>query len=186
MRRLLTILMLAAGMLTVPAPASAHSGLVSASPGPGDKIAPGAQAVALTFGPLRDQGPHRVSVSGPDDKPVASGQPVLVDGSTLCLSVTALQRPGVYAVSYSTVARDGDAQQSKFYFQVVESGGRVADAAACQGHRLPSPTIQAQQHASSNRILTIVFCTILLIKAGATVAIVRVMRKRRRRTADIG
>lgn len=192
MRRLLTVLLLAAGMLAVPAPASAHSSLVSASPGPGDKVAPGVSTMALTFAPLRDKGPHQVSVSGPDDKPVTSGRPLLVDGTTLCFSVVALRRPGVYAVSYSTVAADGDPQQSRFYFQVTDSGRRSADPPACQGHRLPSPTAavdgvaQARRHADSNRILVAVFCAILLVKAGATIAIVRAMRKRRLRATGPG
>jgi methionine-rich copper-binding protein CopC len=159
MRRLLTILLLVAGLLAVAVPASAHSALVSASPGPGDKVAPGTTIMGLTFAPLRDAGPHQVGVSGPDGKPVASGRPLLVDGTTLCLSVAALDRSGVYTVSYSTVAADGDPQQSRFYFQVTDSGRPSTPPAACQQRSLPPPStagpiVQARSRAGTHPLVT--------------------------------
>ncbi|MGC9665281.1 copper resistance CopC family protein [Planosporangium sp. 12N6] len=189
MRRLLILLPLIAVLVAVPAPASAHSALVSASPGPGDKVAPGVRVMGLTFAPLRGVGPHRVSVSGPDDKPVATGEPLLVDRTTLCFSVAQLQRPGVYAVSYSTVSDDGDPQQSRFYFQVVPDGHPVADPAGCQGRPLPPPTTagtaaaQAPRRAVGTPILAAILGTGLAIKAGITIALIRAMRRNRRRSA---
>jgi hypothetical protein len=68
---------------------------------------------------------------------------------------------------------------------VVESGRPAVDPPACQGHRLPPPAaaggvVPAQRHDGSNRVLIAVFCAVLLAKAGATIAIVRAMRKRAR------
>jgi copper transport protein len=180
MRRLLIILALVAGALAVPAPASAHSALVSASPGPGDKVAPGARVIGLTFAPLRGAGPHRVSVAGPDDKPVAVGRPLLVNGATLCLSVAELRQPGTYAVSYSTVAADGDPQQSRYYFQVLPSGQPPAAPAACAGRALPAPsTTGAAVQARSNPVLAALPWIGLVALIGmATATVVATVRNR--------
>jgi methionine-rich copper-binding protein CopC len=182
MRRLLIILALVAGALVVPAPASAHSALVSASPGPGAKVAPGTRVIGLTFSPLRDTGPHRVSVAGPDDKPVAVGRPLLVDRTTLCLSVAELRQPGSYAVSYSTVAADGDPQQSRFSFQVLPSGQPPVTPAACAGRTLPAPsTTGTAVRARSNPVLTAVPWIGLIALIGmATVTVVATVRNRTR------
>jgi methionine-rich copper-binding protein CopC len=186
MRRLLTILLLAAGLLAVPAPASAHTTLVSASPGPGDKIAPGVRVMALTFIALRESGPHQVSVTGPDDARIASGRPVLVDRTTLCLSVAELRRPGVYAVSYSTVAGDGDPQQSRFYFQVTDSGRPAATPPGCQERNLPPPStagpaVQAQPRATTHPLVIAILWIGLVVAIGMGVLVFTAGFRNRRR-----
>ena len=75
MRRLLTLLAVAAcaGAIVFPAPAQAHSALVSSSPKPGDKVAPGVAVIALTFTPLSGSGDRWITVTGPGNALVPVG-----------------------------------------------------------------------------------------------------------------
>lgn len=109
MRRLLgTLSVLACAGLAaaLPAPAQAHSDLLSSSPAPGQQVAAGLSAVELTFLGLRDDGSWQVTVTGPDDTTVPVGEPVLVDSSTLCTAVEPLTT-GVHAIAYEATSRDG-------------------------------------------------------------------------------
>ncbi|MFI1730159.1 copper resistance protein CopC [Streptomyces acidicola] len=147
MRRLLiTLLVVCAGALTAPAPALAHTTLLRGSPGPGDAVAPGLKAMALTFGPLLEPAPDAVAITGPSGTEVASGVPVVVsdagdrDGNdTLCLAVGALDEPGTYTVSYSLRSADGDPLESAFQFGVDESAKAATAAPECSGKTLPAP-----------------------------------------------
>lgn len=118
------------------APAQAHTDLEHASPGPGEQVAPGVSVIALTFsGELAEGG--RVTVTGPAEAPLPAGQPVRVDGDTLCMAVEPLAA-GVHAVEYETVFGDGHPISGRYLFEVV-AGGTVADGGGpCQGVALPA------------------------------------------------
>ena len=82
MRRLLTaallgVVLAGVGATALAPPAQAHSPLLSSSPGPGDRVAPGVAVVALTFTALRAEAPITVTVVGPGESPILAGPAVL-------------------------------------------------------------------------------------------------------------
>ncbi|WP_329600116.1 copper resistance protein CopC [Streptomyces pseudovenezuelae] len=120
------------------APAHAHTALQDATPGPGDKVAPGVDVLSLTFGPLKPGTTPKISLVGPDGTPVPVGQPVVADDSVTCAAVTPL-RSGVSTLSYTVVSADGDTQSSAFQFEVADGAGTVAVPPACRGLHLRAP-----------------------------------------------
>ncbi len=190
MRRLLTILALAGTVLAVPAPASAHTVLVTAAPGPGDKVAPGVRVVALTFRPLRPHSQPRVAVTDPAGTPIPVGRPLLATTTTVCASVAELRQAGVYAVAYEAEAADGDYQRNTYYFQIVATGHPVATPPACQQQNLPPPVTAdpitaaaARQHPNTSLTTAgwVELAGLVFLGALTTVAVV-VTRIRRRST----
>ncbi|GGK95781.1 copper resistance CopC family protein [Mangrovihabitans endophyticus] len=143
MRRLLSAsaaaAVVCAGTLAMPAPAQAHSSLLAATPGPGDKVAPGVSVVALTFHPLSGAGaPPRITVTGPDERAVPAGDTVLVNAATLCASVRPLTA-GVHAIAYRATSADGDPVSGKFLFEVTPGGTTPDVPEPCAAAVLPSP-----------------------------------------------
>ncbi|MFE3853033.1 copper resistance protein CopC [Streptomyces griseorubiginosus] len=129
------------------APAHAHTALKDATPGPGDKVAPGVDVLLLTFGSLKPGTTPKISLVGPDGTAVPVGQPVVADDSVTCAAVTPL-RPGVSTLSYTVVSADGDTQSSAFQFEVADSAGTVAVPAACQGLHLSAPETGEAENAA--------------------------------------
>ena len=143
MRRLLTaalvgVALVGAGVTALPPPARAHSPLLSSSPGPGDRVAPGAAIVALTFTALRAGAPLTVTVVGPGEAPILAGPAVLVGIATVCATVRPLQ-PGIHAITYSATSDDGDPVEGKYFFEVTAAGPPVVTPDSCLRAALPSP-----------------------------------------------
>lgn len=118
MRRLLTLL-LSTVLLTAVSGGTAlsHSGVESATPGPGDKVPAGVEQVRLVFDSLSPSGEHRVRVLDSADSDWATGDPEVVD-STVTVPTDALDA-GVYQVSYTVVSGDGHKSSSAYYFEAT-------------------------------------------------------------------
>ncbi|MCH1867868.1 copper resistance protein CopC [Nocardioides sp. CFH 31398] len=132
----------AAGVLTlaVAAPASAHSDLEDASPGPGDDVATGSTTVHLLFGEgvEDDDEANQVTLEGPDGDAVAVGAVSVVDdGMGVCVATDALE-PGEHTLDWRVMSVDGHLVQSRYAFEVSD-GGEPADGAACEGADLAAP-----------------------------------------------
>ncbi|MFI8893489.1 copper resistance protein CopC [Streptomyces paradoxus] len=162
-------------------PAYAHSALKDAIPGPGAKVAPGADVVALTFGRLKSGTTPKISLVGSDGAPVPVGRPRVADDSVVCAAVTPL-RAGVATLSYSIVSADGDQQSSAFQFEVADGAESVATPSACKGLSLAAPG----NGGESDTILGLGRTTALVafpvtgvVVVGGGVLVVRTMRGRR-------
>jgi methionine-rich copper-binding protein CopC len=131
MRRFLILLLLSAGILAFPAVALAHPGLIAAAPGPGQKVAPGFEAVALVFGPLRADATHQVRLSGPDEAEIPAGEVILIGEGTLCVAVQPTDQEGKYAIDYTIAGDDGDVVEGRYFFEVRRSNPRVAVPEDC-------------------------------------------------------
>lgn len=166
MRRLLIALAACAGLLAVAPAAHAHTSLEEARPGPGDRVPPGLNIVALTFDDVSPETTPEVSVLGPDESAVRTGLVVLARGSTACAAVAPL-RPGVHTIVYRTVATDGDTQQSRFFFEVAEGADPPTQAPdlppECRGLTLTAPSTE-------RTALGLGSTTLLLVLLGAVVA----------------
>jgi hypothetical protein len=112
--RLTAVLLLSVGLLlTVPATASAHTGLRSSDPAADSTVTTTPQTVTLTFSASVLGG--EVTVTGPDGTAVGAG-PVVHDGAVLSLPV-ALTAAGPHTVTWTAVADDGHALDGTFVFQ---------------------------------------------------------------------
>lgn len=161
--------------------AYAHTALQTASPAPGAKVGPDTRVIALTFGTLLKGAVPKISVAGPDGKPLPVGEPVVVPGSTVCAAVHGLPA-GVGSITYTVRAVDGDAQTNRFLFQVTKSAKAAPVPPACRGRQLPSPpreqAIGLLEHRGT-MVAGVSAATALL----TTVVGVFVVRRRRRGSA---
>jgi len=143
MRRLLTaallgVVLAGVGVTALTPPAQAHSPLLSSSPGPGDRVAPGVAVVALTFTALRAEAPITVTVVGPGESPILAGPAVLAGIATVCATVRPLQ-PGIHAITYSATSDDGDPVEGKYFFEVTAAGPPAVTPETCLRTALPAP-----------------------------------------------
>lgn len=105
-RTSLPLLFSLAGLLAVAAPASAHTTLLSSSPGEQEVLVQSPSAVSLTFTrPLSSQF-ATVTVTGPDELSyqVAAAE---VSGASVVQALRMLQEPGTYRADWRAVADDG-------------------------------------------------------------------------------
>ncbi|MFE9110523.1 copper resistance protein CopC [Streptomyces collinus] len=170
-------------------PAYAHTALKDATPGPGAKVAPGADVVALTFGRLKSGTTPTISLVGPDGTTVPVGRPEVADDSVVCAAVTPL-RAGVATLSYTIVSADGDKLSSAFQFEVADGAKSVATPSACRGLSLQSPNIGGENGTIlgfGRTTALVVFSVMGVVVVGGGAFVVRTMRGRRltgsRRTA---
>lgn len=139
MRRLLIGCTLV-GALTVfaAAPASAHTALIDASPGPGDVVPTGLEVVVLELEGVQRDGDHVMALSA-DDVGLKVGDAVAVDDRTVCARVEPLQ-VGVHAIEYEAVSADGHPVQGRYLFEVVDgTDGPPPVPAGCEVASLPAP-----------------------------------------------
>jgi hypothetical protein len=130
--RLTAVLLLAAGLLvTIPATASAHTGLRTTEPAADSTVTATPQAVTLTFSASVLGG--EVTVTGPDGAPVGAG-PVAHDGAVLTAPV-ALTAAGTHTVTWTAVADDGHALDGTFVFEHAP-----ATPLPAPGTSAPAPT----------------------------------------------
>ncbi|ELS56468.1 hypothetical protein STVIR_2566 [Streptomyces viridochromogenes Tue57] len=162
-------------------PAYAHTALKDATPGPGAKVAPGADVVALTFGRLKSGTTPKISLVGSDGSPVAVGRPEVADDSVVCAAVTPL-RAGVVTLSYTVVSADGDQQSSAFQFEVADGAESVATPSACRGLSLQAPGAGGENGSIlglGRTTALVAFSVMGVVVVGGGVIVVRTMRGRR-------
>ncbi|KRF03025.1 hypothetical protein ASG88_06675 [Nocardioides sp. Soil777] len=109
-----------------PAPAGAHTELVSSIPAQGDRVAEGLDRVELVFGEDLLAAGTAIAVHGPAGEEVAVGA-TGTSGSTAAARLT-LSDPGSHTLTYRVVGADGHVISGSLGFTVVASAtpGRVA------------------------------------------------------------
>ncbi|CAM3285927.1 copper resistance CopC family protein [Nocardioides dubius] len=139
MRKLLIGLAAPALIVAGTSTAWAHTTLLDGSPGPGDKVAPGAEVIALRFGEALDpSGKNEIALLDADDKglPISAAK-TATDASYLCARIDALE-PGVHTIRYDVTSEDGHPVRGNYEFEVAE-GGEQADPMACDVSTLDEP-----------------------------------------------
>lgn len=168
--------------LALAGPASAHGDLETASPGPGDDVAPGSTLVTLQL-PELDQGSEPlVAITDAAGDPVAVGTAVAVSGDRVCAE-TAPLADGVHTMDYAVLSTDGDRATGRYQFE-VSAGGEEVSAAECDGASLTAPG-QAETLAEMSGggtpawVATALVPTLILLALVAGVlVVVRVRRDR--------
>lgn len=126
MKRLLTALALAAGVLLAGAvPAFAHNVLVSADPPDGASVAVGPQQVRLTYDQPVQRGSvtefNTVTVTGPNGTRWETGT-VTVEGNVVTAPLRPLGPAGVYTVAYRILSADGHPVEGAVKFTLTTAG----------------------------------------------------------------
>lgn len=139
MRKLLIGLAAPTLILAGASSAWAHTTLLDGSPGPGDKVAPGAEVIALRFAePVDPDGDNVIALLDADDKGLPiSAAATATDASYLCARIDALE-PGVHTIRYDVTSEDGHPVRGNYEFEVTE-GGEQADPMACDVSALGEP-----------------------------------------------
>jgi methionine-rich copper-binding protein CopC len=109
LRRLVLVVGCLVALVAGATTASAHSTLVEATPGEGERVA-SLDEVVLRFGdPIVDDGESTVlALQTPDGTPIAIGPAEHVDAFTLRATVPHTPEPGSYVVRYQVASYDGD------------------------------------------------------------------------------
>jgi hypothetical protein len=129
----------AGGLLLAPAPASAHAGLVRATPADGSVVRTAPSKVVLVFDE-NVRSPATVVVSGPGGEHVQLGTPQVLD-NTVTAPVQATGQ-GVYHVAFRVVSADGHPVAGETTFQYatdpnvtsLSQGGGTGAEHAGSGH----------------------------------------------------
>jgi methionine-rich copper-binding protein CopC len=123
---LLAVLVAALVLGVRPAPAGAHTELVSSVPAQGDRVSQGLDRVELVFGEDLLAAGAAIAVHGPAGEEVAVGA-AGTSGSTAAARLT-LSAPGSHTLTYRVVGADGHVISGSLGFTVVANAtpGRVA------------------------------------------------------------
>ncbi|WP_328340987.1 copper resistance protein CopC [Streptomyces violaceus] len=163
-------------------PAHAHTALKDATPGPGSRVAPGAEVVSLTFGRLRSGTTPEITLTGPGGDALPVGRPVLAGDAVACAAVGSL-RPGVHTLSYAVTSADGDRQSSAFQFEVADGAEPAVTSSVCNALSLAKPDTETTEGGT---VLGLGRTTALAVLAGAAAVLVaggvltaRVLRRAR-------
>lgn len=115
--RILTTILATAGLLAIPAAASAHVELVSSSPAAGSNVDTAPTEVTVTFDDELDPDHSSFSVTDGDGNEVGSGEVDLtVADRNVLRGEVSISDPGVYTVSYTVAGVDGHEIEGTFSF----------------------------------------------------------------------
>ncbi len=122
-RRPLLLLALLAALVALAVPATAHTQIQRATPGPGESVGGEVDSVVLDFLDPVVPTPE-ITVSGPDGAPVAGLQPVEMLADDVAVArFDPLTEAGEYQVDYTFLALDGDQQVSAHTFTFEPDDG---------------------------------------------------------------
>lgn len=143
---LLTLVLAAIGILSMPNPAFAHDSLISTSPASDDHLSAAPASVTLTFsaGVLSLGESAVVIVTAPDGTVVSDDNPV-IESETVTQALVTNGAPGTYLVQWRVVSSDGHPIDGEFSYNVDDAGEDQAQATAA-----PSPTIAASPAEASS------------------------------------
>jgi methionine-rich copper-binding protein CopC len=137
------------------APAAAHDGLLSSTPGAGETVTEAPSAVVLTFsGEILAGSPTAVviEVTDPAGTVLSEGE-TAVDGVTVTQQLTPNLPAGDYTVTWRVVSSDGHPISSEFHFFVADTAGPAAAPTPSPedtaGESTPTPTLTAEPSPSS-------------------------------------
>lgn len=103
------------------APASAHSGLTSTTPGEGAQVAEGPADVVLVFDEPVSTRLSKVEVTGPGGDTWQTGEPQ-VSGSTVRQPLGPLGPAGTYSIAYRVISADGHPVSGTSTFTLTAAG----------------------------------------------------------------
>jgi copper transport protein len=134
-RTLVLLLLAAAGLLlTTAAPASAHAALTGSDPQQGVVVDKAPTQVSLTFSEQVSMSADSLRVLDPKGKPVQSGKPANVSGTTYAVQLHSGLPDGTYTVTYQVVSADSHPVSGAYTFSVGKpSATSVAVSGASAG-----------------------------------------------------
>ncbi|GHH10099.1 copper resistance protein CopC [Streptomyces rubradiris] len=119
LRTLLLLLLAVTGALLAGAsPASAHAALTGSEPAQGVVAGTAPSQVSLTFSETVAMGDDSVRVLDPQGKPVQTGSPANVSGTTYAVKLKSGLAKGTYTVTYQVVSADSHPVAGAFTFSV--------------------------------------------------------------------
>ncbi|MEU8818282.1 copper resistance protein CopC [Actinoplanes sp. NPDC048796] len=135
MKRVLLLLLVALGVLAVPAsPAQAHASLLGAVPAPGSIVGTSPTEIVVTFSEAVTPVGGRIQVISPDGKRISGA--ARATGSTLRIPVRRADQPlGTYLVSYRVISADSHPVGGALTFSVGAPSTRPADPGQAGTHR---------------------------------------------------
>ncbi|MFJ3663519.1 copper resistance protein CopC [Streptomyces sp. NPDC090119] len=118
--RTLVLLLLAVtgALLAGAAPASAHAALTGSDPAQGVVVDRAPTQISLTFSEQVAMGDNSLRVLDPKGKPVQSGGPVNVSGTTYAVRLHAGLADGTYTVAYQVVSADSHPVAGAYTFSI--------------------------------------------------------------------
>jgi copper transport protein len=118
-RTLVVLLLAATGLLlATAAPASAHAALVGSDPQQGVVVDKAPTQVSLTFSEQVSMSADSLRVLDPKGKPVQSGKPSNVSGTTYAVQLHSGLPDGTYTVAYQVVSADSHPVSGAYTFSV--------------------------------------------------------------------
>ncbi|MEU7557308.1 copper resistance CopC/CopD family protein [Streptomyces eurythermus] len=130
-RTLLLLLLAVTGVLLAGAsPASAHAALTGSDPAQGVVAGTAPTQVTLTFSEKVAMGDDSVRVLDPRGKPVQTGSPVGVSGTTYAVKLESGLAKGTYTVTYQVVSADSHPVAGAYTFSVGAPSGTVVTGTA--------------------------------------------------------
>ncbi|WP_234361452.1 copper resistance CopC family protein [Plantactinospora sp. BB1] len=130
----LSVVLVALGVLLPAGPAAAHNSLTGSDPRNGARLGKAPATVRLTFLNKLDPGTTRVTLTGPDNVDAAAGKPVF-SGPRVTVPV----RPGaagLYIVRYQVASGDGHPVKGEVRFTLTVGATPTASPSAA----VPTPT----------------------------------------------
>lgn len=148
MRRIPVVFLLAVmALLTLAAPAWAHTELSATAPAADASLRDAPDAVTLTFTQEVDERLATVTVRGPGGAIVSTGQPQR-EGVMLAQPVQGAAA-GRYEVEWRAAAADGHILRGAYAFRVGGGGSEDAPAAIAPSPKRPTPEDYLRDHAKA-------------------------------------
>ncbi|MGW2468657.1 copper resistance CopC/CopD family protein [Streptomyces bauhiniae] len=136
LRTLVLLLLAVTGALFAgAAPASAHAALTGSDPAQGVVVDRAPTQISLTFSEQVAMGDNSLRVLDPKGKPVQSGKPANVSGTTYAVRLHAGLADGTYTVAYQVVSADSHPVAGAYTFSIGAPSRTVvsSDAGASAG-----------------------------------------------------
>ncbi|MFF9376255.1 copper resistance CopC/CopD family protein [Streptomyces griseoluteus] len=135
LRTLVLLLLAVTGVLFAgAAPASAHAALTGSDPAQGVVVDRAPTQISLTFSEQVALGDNSLRVLDPKGKPVQSGRPANVSGTTYAVRLHAGLADGTYTVAYQVVSADSHPVAGAYTFSIgAPSRTVVSDTGAGAG-----------------------------------------------------
>jgi methionine-rich copper-binding protein CopC len=134
-------------MMATAGPALAHNELKSSNPTDGATLATAPATITLTFNEKLDVDHTQVAVTGPTGAPTAGKPNITGDTATVDLTPGPA---GVYTITYSTVADDGDKSGGTIRFTVTTAAAAPASSSAEPAPPAPTNTSPGQAAPASD------------------------------------
>ncbi|MFB7779964.1 copper resistance protein CopC [Streptomyces bauhiniae] len=134
LRTLVLLLLAVTGALFAgAAPASAHAALTGSDPAQGVVVDRAPTQISLTFSEQVAMGDNSLRVLDPKGKPVQSGKPANVSGTTYAVRLHAGLADGTYTVAYQVVSADSHPVAGAYTFSIGAPSRTVVSSNAGAG-----------------------------------------------------